>query len=84
MGYTITPANYKLTINGTAYPVKTREYFEHQQAEIVALVEKVEGFVSISGPENFTTEKGKELYGYRVVFTDNSNVTGNEIFYLEI
>jgi hypothetical protein len=81
LGYKISPANYKLNINGVIYPVKSRTYYNHQQADIIKWVKKLKSYVSISGPGNFTLNK-KNIYGYEIIFSDTS-VTGHKKFYLE-
>jgi len=82
LGYKVAPANYMLEINGAMYPVKSREYYEHQQADIIKQVKKLDSFESITGPGNFRF-KQKDIYGYKINFSDKS-VTGGKIFYLEI
>ena len=80
LGYDVKEANYKLEIHGKKYPVKSKEYYEKQTADIVKLAKELDSFKSITGPDYFTF-KGKQIYGYRVEFKDSS-VTGSKIFYL--
>ena len=84
LGFHVAPANYTLKIDGADVAVKSRTYYEHQQNQVKALVEEVEGFESISELGTYTTPKGKEIYGYEIVFSDASNITGNKKFYLEV
>jgi len=61
LGYKVAPAEYNLTINGTEYPVKSKEYYDKQRADIRKWAKKLDSYDSIEGPEYFTYKKKKKL-----------------------
>jgi len=82
LGYKVAPAEYKLSINGALYPVKSKEYYNKQRSDVIKWAKKLPSYDSIEGPNDYRLN-GKQIYGYKIKFKNNS-VTGKSVFYLVV
>jgi len=78
LGYEIKPADFKLTINGSQYPVNSDQYYQQQIDDIVATIPN-------GGVYRMVDANGKGgINDYEISFPDSANPTNSTLFYLKI